>query len=137
MAVRALRELDGRALGVGVLAALLVVAPTTALSIAVIDTDAENGAGPLSLVLIVVTLFGFGFGGHRVARGGVGLPVTHGAFVGLLTYALVQAVVLTGSAIVGREGQVRIVALAISALLASSAGMIGASLGVRRSDWYR
>ncbi len=135
--MKALRQLDPGVLGLGVLSAVVIVGPAAALSIALVDRDSDDGAGALGLLFIAVILFGFAFGGHRTARTGVHLPVTHGAFVGLLAFAAVQAVVLTGSAIVGREGQVSVLALAVSALMASSAGMIGASLGVRRSTWHR
>jgi hypothetical protein len=135
--VKALRQLDPGVLGLGVLSAVVIVGPVAALSIALVDRDSDDGAGALSLLFIAVILIGFAFGGHRTARTGVDLPVTHGAFVGLLGFAAVQAVVLTGSAIAGREGQVSVLALAVSALMASSAGMIGASLGVRRTTWHR
>lgn len=134
----ALRQLDPRVLGIGILRALLIVAPVAALSIAVVGTDDEGGGGGgLSLLFTVLLLVGFGLGGRRAARTGVDLPITHGAFVGLLTFAFVQAVILTASAIIGREGDINIVALAFRTLMASGAGMIGAMLGVRRSEWYR
>jgi hypothetical protein len=136
MALTALGQLDPRVIGLGVLRALLIVAPVAGLSIVVVGADDEGGSG-LGLLLIALLLVGFGLGGRRAARTGVDLPMTHGAFVGLVTFALVQAVILTGSAIIGREGDISIVSLAFSALMASGAGMIGAMLGIRRAEWYR
>jgi hypothetical protein len=132
-----LAQLDPSALARGVLIALAVVGPAAGLSIALIDTTTDDGSGGLRLLFYVVILVGFGLGGWQVARTVTEVPITHGAFVGLLTFALVQAVVLTGSAAVGRDGPVSAAALAFSALMASSAGMIGATLGLRRQRrWH-
>ncbi len=133
-----LARLDGKALMIGITAALVIVVPAAVASILVIgtgDDGNDNGGGAVALVFFLAVIVGFGVGGHRVGRTGVELPVTHGGFVGLLAFGLVQVVILVGSAIVGREGGVDVVSLAISALLASSAGMIGASLAVRRAGW--
>lgn len=134
-----LARLDGRVLAIGITSALLIVVPAAIASILVVGTDAadDNGGGAVALLFFVVILVGFGVGGNRVGRTDVELPVTHGGFVGLLSFGLVQVVILVGSTIVGREGGIDVLSLAVSALLASSAGMIGASLGVRRGGWSR
>ena len=131
----ALRQLDPRALADAIVLAAVIVGPAAAVSFLVVDRDADDGGGALSLVFIALILVGFGIGGRRVARAGVVLPLTHGAFVGLLTFAAVQVLILVLSAIAGNESEVRVASLAFSALLASSAGMIGASLGLRRTTW--
>jgi hypothetical protein len=135
VAVTTLSRLDGRVLLRGVLVALVVVGPAAALSIALVDTDGDDAGGPLGLLFFAVILVGFAIGGHHVGRTDVDLPITHGAFVGLVTFALVQGVILAVSSIGGREGDVSAAALGLSALIASAAGMIGATLGVRRGDW--
>lgn len=128
-------QLDPAALVRGVVVALVVVAPAAAISIALVAVrDEGEPAGVASLIAYLAILVGFGVGGRAVARSGVVLPMTHGAFVGLIAYAIAQVVILSGSSIVGREGRVSIASLALSALLASSSGMIGAMLGSRRSS---
>lgn len=128
-------QLRGPALVRGIGTALAIVVPATLASVALVDTDGDDGGGGVGLLFVAVILIGFGLGGRTAARTGAPLPITHGAFVGLITFTLVQAGALAISSMVGREGDISGATIVMGALMACSAGMIGASVGRRTSHW--
>ncbi|MGY6500260.1 MAG: hypothetical protein ACXIVQ_05075 [Acidimicrobiales bacterium] len=128
-------QLRGATLAVGIGTALALVVPATLASVALVDTDGDDGGGALGLLFVALILVGFGLGGRTAARTAAPLPITHGAFVGLITFTLVQAGALLVSSLAGREGDINTATIVIGALMACSAGMIGASFGRRGSHW--
>ena len=108
-------------------AALIVVVPAGFASRAVSNDSSLKG------LLLLVVLFGFGWGGAVAAKAGpAARPLTTGAVAGIVAVA--------GYAVIGiathvvRHEAIGAVALAFTALLGVSCGILGAELGER---WRR
>ena len=127
------RQLDRRAVGIGLLVGLVVVGVLGAVAFVLAGDDAGEGSSWRPLVF-VGTFAGFGLaGGVAGARSSRRLPHTHGAVVAFLTYVITQAALLIASAAADREVEASGIAMALSSLLAAGAGMIGAMIAARRA----
>ncbi|QGG95594.1 hypothetical protein [Actinomarinicola tropica] len=126
------RQLDRRALGRAIGVGLLLVGALAAASF-VLAGD-EDGAGGLRALVFVATVVAFGITGAVAGRGSPDvLPHTHGALASFATYVATQAALLVASAAAGRDVEASGFGIALSALLAALAGMIGSRIAVRRS----
>lgn len=126
------RQLDRRAVGIGLLVGLVVVGALGAVSF-VLAGDGGGEASSWRPLVFVATFAGFGLaGGVAGALSAERLPHTHGALVAFLTYVITQAALLVASAAAERDVEASGIAMALSSLLAAGAGVIGAMIAARR-----
>lgn len=111
---------------------VLVVGPLAGLSFLLIDTDSDTSGG-LGGVFFAGIVVAFGLVGFLAGRSAPRVPMTHGAVAAALTFVAVQATILLIAWVAGHESDVSIVALVFGALVAASAGTIGAMLATRRA----
>jgi hypothetical protein len=83
-------------------------------------------------LLFGVVFVGFGVGGYRAASIATATPLTSGALAALLAFVAAQS--LAVAARLASGGSVTITALAFLAMLATSCGMLGAGIRLRRGS---
>lgn len=113
------------AVGRGAALALAIVVPAALLQLLI-------GVGALRSALFIVVLVGFGAGGRRAARLGGAAPYTNAAVAALVAFVVAQVVGLVVSVASGGAGPTP-VRVAFLAMLATSCGMVGAWLALRRT----
>lgn len=112
------------AVGAGTARALAVVIPAAVAQIII-------GVPGLRSLLFVVVLVGFGVGGHRAATLAPAAPLTNAALAALAAFVLAQVVGIVVGVLTGGGGFTP-VRVAFLALLATSCGMVGAMVALRR-----
>jgi hypothetical protein len=133
MALSDLRhELDRDALVQGAATGVLVVGPLAGLSVLLIDEGDAEGSGGTSAVFYLAILGGFVLVGWLAARAAPQVPLSHGAVAALIAYVVVQATILLIASVAGQDTDPSPVGIAFGALLATSAGTIGALIAQRR-----
>jgi len=115
---------DREAVGRGAMRALAVVLPAALVQLLVGDPS-------LRLLLFMAVLAGFGAGGHRAARIGPAAPFTNAALAALVAFGLAQVIGLVAGVASG-GGVPTPVRVAFLGLLATSCGMVGAWVALRR-----
>jgi hypothetical protein len=108
----------------GAVLALTIVVPAAALQLLI---DAPS----VRWLLFAVILGGFGAGGHRASRLAPATPLTNAA-AALAAFVVAQGVAAALS--VARGSAVQWAAIAFLALLATSSGMVGAMVSLRRGS---
>jgi len=109
----------------GAVLALTIVVPAAALQLLI---DAPS----VRWLLFAVILGGFGAGGHRASRLAPATPLTNAAAAALAAFVVAQGVAAALS--VARGSAVQWAAIAFLALLATSSGMVGAMVSLRRGS---
>ena len=112
------------AVGAGMARALAVVVPAAVAQVII-------GAPALRSLLFVVVLVGFGVGGHRAARLAPTAPLTNAALAALGAFVLAQVIGIVVGVLSGGGGFTP-VRVAFLGLLATSCGMVGAMVALRR-----
>lgn len=112
------------AVGAGVARALAVVIPAAVVQVII-------GAPALRSLLFLVVLVGFGVGGHRAATLAPAAPLTNAALAALAAFVLAQVVGIVVGVLTGGGGFTP-VRVAFLGLLATSCGMVGAMVSLRR-----
>lgn len=126
------RDLERDALVQAVAAGVLLVGPLAGLSIWLVDPDAEEPSG-LGPVLFLAVVIGFGLVGWIAGRTARRVPMTHGAVAGAGAFVVVQATILLIAWVAGHDVDPNPFGLVVGALLAATAGTIGAMLAARRA----
>ncbi len=125
--------LDRRAILVGAIVAAVIAVPASLIGQALIDEPARGNAVFAALVPVVA---GFALGGAVAARLAPGAPLANGAIAALAAYLAVELVAVPLNLIQGDD--VAPAAIAFAAILAYSAGLLGAlvtdRVARRRSD---
>jgi hypothetical protein len=120
--------LNRSAVGTGVVAALPLVLPA-----AIVNAWTAGRADPNAALLVVtslVLLLGFTFAGFAAARrSDTGTPLIHGAAGATATWAVVQALSIVVRLVRGDD--LNPASMVVTALLASSAGVVGGILAGR------
>ena len=111
------------AVGRGMALALTIVLPSALLQVLV--------GGILRPVLFVAVLVGFGAGGHRSAGLAPAAPLTNAALAALAAFVIAQVIGIVVGVLTGGGGFTP-VRVAFLALLATSCGMVGAMVAMRR-----
>jgi hypothetical protein len=124
-------ELDRDALVQGAAIGVLTVGPLAGLSVWLVDTDGD-GSGGLGGVFFLGILVAFAIVGWFTGRVAPRVPLTHGAVAALVAFVIVQATILLMAVVAGRDTDPSIVGLIFGALLAASAGTIGALVSQKR-----
>lgn len=117
------RSIVQDAVGRGMALALTIVLPAALLQVLV--------GGILRPVLFVAVLVGFGAGGHRAAGLAPAAPLTNAALAALAAFVIAQIIGIVVGVLTGGGG-VTPVRVAFLALLATSCGMVGAMVALRR-----
>ena len=125
------RELDRDALVQGAAVGVLTVGPLAGLSVWLVDTDGD-GSGGLGATFFLGILVAFGVVGWFTGRTAPRVPLTHGAVAALIAFVVVQTTILLMASVAGRDTDPSVVGLIFGALLAASAGTIGALVSQRR-----
>lgn len=125
-------DLDRETLVQAAAIGVLVVGPLAGLSFLLVDTDSESSGG-LGGIFFAGIVAAFGLVGFVGGRSAPRVPMTHGAIAAAATFVVVQATILLIAWVAGRDSHVSIVALVFGALVAASAGTIGAMLATRRA----
>jgi hypothetical protein len=112
------------AVGAGMARALAVVVPAAVAQVII-------GAPALRSLLFLVVLVGFGVGGHRAATLAPAAPLTNAALAAVAAFALAQVAGIVVGVLTGGGGFTP-VRVAFLGLLATSCGMIGAMVSLRR-----
>lgn len=128
----AIREVDRDALVQAAAAGVLIVGPLAGLSVLLIDTEADDSGG-LSGVLFLAIIIGFVCVGWLAARAAPRVPLTHGALAALATFVIVQTTILLIALVAGHDTDPSPIGLLFGAMLAASAGTIGALVAARRT----
>jgi hypothetical protein len=125
------RDIDRDTVVQSAAAGVLIVGPLAGLSVLLVDTESESSGG-LGGVFFLAILVGFGLVGGLAARAAPRVPLTHGAVAALVAFVVVQVTVLLIAFVSGHDSDVNPFALVFGALMAASAGTIGALIGTRR-----
>lgn len=120
MAAGVSREAVGR----GAALAFVIVVPAAFAQLVV-------GPGAVRSALLIVVLVGFGAGGHRAATLAPLAPLTNAGLAALVAFVLAQLSWIVLGVLRGGGG-VTPVGLAFLAMLATSCGMVGALVALRR-----
>lgn len=116
---------------IGALYGLCWVVPATVANAAANASDVDA----LVLLCFLAIMLGFGFAGYAAARHPLPNPLQHAAAAGLLTFAVVQGVVVVIAVVRGDSPSP--VGIAFLALLAACTGMLGGLLAVRAPGMAR
>jgi uncharacterized membrane protein YeaQ/YmgE (transglycosylase-associated protein family) len=123
-----MRDLDWRAVGTGVLAALVLALPAGLIGAIVVNDESNNGV----FVFYVAILAGMLIGGYVAGSKRPDTPLTHGAVAGAGAFVAAQAVTVLVR--VARGNHLRPAAVYVfNLLLAASLGIVGALIAERRN----
>ena len=124
-------DLDREAVVQGAAAGVLVVGPLAGLSVLLVDTESDSSGG-LGGVFFIAILAGFALVGWLAGRAAPRVPLTHGAVAAVVAFVVVQVTVLLIAFVAGHDSDVNPFALVFGALMAASAGTLGALISTRR-----
>jgi hypothetical protein len=127
--------LDLRALALGAGAALLVGVPTSLLSQALDEADRIDADSSAVLVAFAVIVAGIAVGGAVAAARRPDAPLRHGAVAALLAFVVIAAIALARRLADGDDAGW--LSLAINAVVAIWAGLMGALASEARITWRR
>jgi putative membrane protein (TIGR04086 family) len=123
-----MRELDWRAIGAGVLAALVLALPAGLIGAVVVNDESNNGV----FVFFLVIMAGMLVGGFVAGSKRPDTPLTHGALAAVIAYALAQTITVLAR-LVG-DNKLRSPAVyTFNALLMASLGVVGGLIAERRN----
>jgi putative membrane protein (TIGR04086 family) len=127
--------LDVRALALGGGAALLVGVPASLLSQVLDDADRVDDESSRVLVAFAVIVAGLAVGGAIAAARCPDAPLRHGAAAALLAFVVIAGIALARRAADGDDPGW--LSLAINAVVAAWAGLMGALASEARLTWRR
>lgn len=126
-------ELDRDALVQGAAAGVLIVGPLAGLSVLLVDEGDTDGSGGLGAIFFIAILVGFAVVGWLASRAAPRVPLSHGSIAALVAYVVVQATILLIAVVAGYDTDPSPIGLVVGALLATSAGTLGALVAQRRN----
>lgn len=122
-----IRDIDWRAVGAGVVAALVLALPAGLVGAVVVTKDADNRVFVfLLLILAAMLVGGFVAGSKRPDT-----PLTHGALAGAGAYLLAQSMTVFISLLLGNDLKSPVVYV-FNTLLSASFGVVGGLIAERR-----
>ncbi|MEY2420954.1 MAG: hypothetical protein QOI95_1021 [Acidimicrobiaceae bacterium] len=123
-----MRTIDWRAVGAGVVAALVLALPAGLIGAVVVDDESNNGV----FIFFLVIMAGMLVGGFVAGSKRPDTPLTHGALAAVIAYALAQMVTV----LVRVLGDTKLrspVVYVFNALLMASLGVVGGLVAERRN----
>jgi putative membrane protein (TIGR04086 family) len=123
-----IRDIDWRAVGAGVVAALVLALPAGLIGAVVVSDESNNGVFAFFLVIMAGMLIGGFVAGSKRPDS----PLTHGALAAVIAYALAQAVTVLVR-ILGDSTLRSPVVYVFNALLMASIGCVGGLVAERRN----
>ena len=123
-----MRDIDWRAVGTGVVAALALALPAALIGAIVVDDESNNGV----FVFFLVIMAGMLFGGFVAGSKRRDTPLTHGALAGAVAYVIAQVITVLVRLLGGTDLRSPVVYV-FNALLAASLGIVGARFAERRN----
>ena len=121
-------DIEWRAVGAGVVAALALALPAGMIGAVVVDDESNNGV----FVFFLVIMAGMLVGGFIAGSKRPDSPLTHGALAGAAAYALAQVVTILIRVLDGTDLRSPVVYI-FNALLAASLGIVGGLVAERRN----
>ena len=116
--------------GAGV--ALAIAVPAALLGQGLTAADVIDADSAWLAPFVLVVLVGFGIGGGMAARSSEATPLRDGALASLLAFAVLQVIAVARILVAGDD--VFWLQLVFNALLAASAGVVGAMVALRRAE---
>jgi putative membrane protein (TIGR04086 family) len=124
-----MRDISWRAVGAGVLAALVIALPAALLGAVVVDDGrSQNTVFPF----VVVIMAGVLFGGFVAGSKRPDFPLTHGALAAVLAFAAAQGVTVLVRFVRGTHLNSPVY-YAFNALFMASLGIVGGLIAERRN----
>ena len=123
-----MRDLDWRAVGAGVVAALVLALPAGLIGAVVVNDESNNGVFVFFLVIMAGMLVGGFVAGSKCPDS----PLTHGAIAAVIAYALAQTVTVLVR-VIGDSKLRSPVVYIFNALLMASFGVVGGLVAERRN----
>jgi putative membrane protein (TIGR04086 family) len=121
-------QLDGRAIGAGVVAALVFALPAALIGAIVVTDESNNGVFAFFLVIMAGMLVGGFVAGSKRPDS----PLTHGALAAVIGYAAAQTVTILVRVVDGSKLRSPVVYV-FNALLMASLGVVGGLVAERRN----
>jgi putative membrane protein (TIGR04086 family) len=123
-----MRDIDWRAVGAGVVAALVFALPAGLIGAVVVDDESNNGV----FVFFLVIMAGMLAGGFIAGSKRPDSPLTHGALAGAAAYVIAQILTVLVRVLDGTDLRSPVVYV-FNALLAASLGIVGGLVAERRN----
>ena len=123
-----MRDIDWRAVGAGVVAALTLALPAALIGAVVVDDESNNGV----FVFFLIIMAGMLVGGFVAGSKRPDSPLTHGAVAAVIAYALAQIVTVLVRLLGDTKLRSPVVYL-FNALLMASLGIVGGLVAERRN----
>jgi putative membrane protein (TIGR04086 family) len=123
-----IRDIEWRAVGAGVVAALVLALPAGLIGAVVVNDESNNGVFAFFLVIMAGMLVGGFVAGSKRPDS----PLTHGALAAVIAYALAQSVTVLVRLLDGSTLRSPVVYV-FNALLMASVGCVGGLIAERRN----
>jgi putative membrane protein (TIGR04086 family) len=123
-----IRTIDWRAVGAGVVAALVLALPAALIGAVVVTDESNNGV----FVFFLVIMAGMLVGGFVAGSKRPDSPLTHGAVAAVLGYLAAQTVTVLVRVVDGSKLRSPVVYV-FNALLMASLGVVGGLVAERRN----
>lgn len=124
--------IDRKAVGAGVVAALVLALPAGLIGAVVVDDESNNGV----FVFFLVIMAGMLVGGFVAGSKRPDSPLTHGALAAVVAYALAQTVTVLVRVLGDTKLRSPVVYI-FNALLMASLGVVGGLIAERRNARLR
>jgi putative membrane protein (TIGR04086 family) len=123
-----IRDIEWRAVGAGVVAALVLALPAGLIGAVVVNDESNNGVFAFFLVIMAGMLVGGFVAGSKRPDS----PLTHGALAAVIAYALAQSVTVLVRVLDDSTLRSPVVYV-FNALLMASVGCVGGLIAERRN----